>query len=150
MATGQKQCQTYSIIAEEKRWQQGAEKEKESRSEWLQCCTPEKNGLFLHFVKEKKPGQWWMNYSKLIKTSGMDSPINSEIWQVFFFHCRSTKMFQARFLKTQTDFTKDRLSFIMLPFFQRKTFAVELCCCTQVYFIHLWHSSIFISLLWRS
>lgn len=53
-STGQKQCQTYSIIAEERRWQQGAEKEKESRSEGLQCCTPETNGLFLHFANEKK------------------------------------------------------------------------------------------------
>ena len=41
-----------------RRWQQGAEKEKESRSEGLQCCTPETNGLFLHFAKEEKQGQW--------------------------------------------------------------------------------------------
>lgn len=32
-------------------------KKRKSRSEGLQCCTPETNGLFLHFAEEKKPGQ---------------------------------------------------------------------------------------------
>lgn len=48
-----KKKQTYSFIVAERRWQQGAEKEKKSRSEGLQCCTQETNGLFLHFAKEK-------------------------------------------------------------------------------------------------
>lgn len=51
--TGHKQCQTYSIIDEERRWQLGAEKETLSRSEGLQSRTPDTNGLFLHFAGGK-------------------------------------------------------------------------------------------------
>ena len=49
-------------------------KERESRSEGLQCSTQETNGLFLHFVRKKKKARTQMN--ELIKTSGMDSDLN--------------------------------------------------------------------------